>query len=209
MSQAIGVILAGGYSSRANGFKLLMDIEGKPVIEHLVETLAPYVTRMIIVTGYNSHIVEEWLDQWKRPHHSMIECVLNPDFDAGMFSSVQVGIHQAVTKMEENVSINRVLLTPGDYPCIRPRTVEQLLTQDHEVVIPSYKMHGGHPICLHANVMQAIIKEPRDSHLKQVLGRFDKHYMDVDDPGILMDVDTPEQMEKARAYAVDYRIYNK
>ncbi len=200
----IGLILAAGYSSRAKGFKLLMDIQGKPVIERLVESMVPYVKEIVVVTGYRGNNIEEWMLQWRERTHYPIESIRNVNVDQGMFSSVKVGIEVISDKMAENSQIDHVLLTPGDYPCISKKAIEQLLYCQDDVVIPSYTMKAGHPVYIRKNVVKAIQNEPVESHLKHVLMTFNKQYVVVSDPGVLMDVDTPEQMAIAREYAFNH-----
>ncbi len=46
------IILAGGYSSRSNCNKMLLEFEGKPIIMHVIDTFKAVCSRVIVVTGH-------------------------------------------------------------------------------------------------------------------------------------------------------------
>ncbi|CRH73827.1 molybdenum hydroxylase accessory protein%2C YgfJ family [Chlamydia trachomatis] len=68
------------------------------------------------------------------------------------------------------------------------------------MVIPSFDYKGGHPIKLSSVVKQKILETNPEGNLRVVLGGYEKQYMNVDDAGVLMDVDTPEDYQKAIDY---------
>lgn len=203
--KGMGLVLAGGYSSRAHGFKLLMEVEGQPVIERLIDAISPYVTEIILVTGFRQEEVVSWADSWQMNHKCRLNCVYNEQYAQGMFTSVQRGAQVIWNRMQKDATITHAIMTPGDYPCIIKRTVEELIDHKGDVVIPSYHKHAGHPIVVSRPVISTIIEESPDSHLKKVLQCFDRHYVDVNHEGILLDVDTPEQMRRAREYALQHK----
>ncbi|MBT2700410.1 hypothetical protein J7E79_23940 [Bacillus sp. ISL-40] len=47
---------------------------------------------------------------------------------------------------------------------------------------------------------QKILETIPESNLRVVLGGYEKKYINVDDPGVLMDVDTLEDFQKAIDY---------
>jgi molybdenum cofactor cytidylyltransferase len=70
-------------------------------------------------------------------------------------------------------------------------------------VIPSFHYKGGHPIKLSKIVKQKILETDPESNLRVVLNCFNKKYISVDDPGVIMDIDTEENYQQV----IDY--YNK
>ncbi|MNJ03496.1 hypothetical protein D3C73_1638310 [compost metagenome] len=61
-------------------------------------------------------------------------------------------------------------------------------------------MRGGHPIKLADEIRTRILEAEADSNLRKILEGYKKNYVNVDDPGVLMDMDTPEDYVRAIDY---------
>lgn len=177
------VILAAGYSSRAEAFKMELLIGDKPVLRHVVDALIPSCSQIIVVGGYQIERIEEIL----RIYNNRVHLVLNEEFDKGMFSSVKRGVKE--------ITGEQFFLTPGDYPLITTKVCEALLHYSNEIVIPSYQQRGGHPILLPSICKEEILQEEDTSNLKLYLMKKVKRYITVEDPSILLDLDTKEDYE--------------
>lgn len=174
-----GVILAAGYSSRANAFKMELEIDKKPILQRCIEALYDDCNNIIVVSGYKHEKINELTN-----NYSKVRVIYNEEFDKGMFNSVKKGI-QIVTG-------ERFLLTPGDYPLINKDIIQKLLKEDDEIIIPSFNKKGGHPILINTYLIKEILAEPDDSNLKIYLNKKQCSHLNVDDEGILLDVDTIE-----------------
>lgn len=87
----VGLILAAGYSSRMGAFKPLLPIGDVTALERISATLkGAGVHRIIGVTGYQRELLAPVLEA------EGIEEAYNPDFDKGMFTSIQAGIRKAL-----------------------------------------------------------------------------------------------------------------
>ena len=53
------VILAGGYSTRAHGFKMEFDIEGKTILQRCIEGFYDSCRKIIVVTGFKYEKIEK------------------------------------------------------------------------------------------------------------------------------------------------------
>ncbi len=192
------VILAAGYSSRAGSFKMELCIEGKPVIQHVIDAFTPFCDCIYVVGGYQYEKLEALLsvysneDPESNAKHSYgkVRLVLNEAFELGMFSSVQTGVHY--------VKGDRFFLTPGDYPLIQKDIIEEMLHCEEDYVIPSFDHHAGHPILLPASAKAEIEAMEKDSNLKVFLKKKKVTYVEVNDQGILYDLDTMSDYEKLR-----------
>jgi len=174
-----GVILAAGYSSRAKTFKMELEIDKKAILQRCIESLYDECNKIIVVSGYKHEKIEKLVKDY-----SKVQIVYNEEFHKGMFSSVKKGI--------QNVTAKRFLLSPGDYPLISKAVVKRILEEEDEIVIPSFNKRGGHPILLNSNLIKEILLEPEDSNLKIYLSKKQRSYLNIDDEGILLDVDTIE-----------------
>lgn len=191
------IVLAAGYSSRANAFKMTLPLGQMSVLEQTISKFEGICSRVIVVAGFKAELIQEEIEKIcnKNDFSFQIKFVYNESFNQGMFTSIQKGVSK--------VNAPTFLITPGDCPLVKKETVQLLAEQKGNVVIPSFNYKGGHPIKLSSEVKQKILETDPESNLRVALGGYEKEYINVDDPGVIMDVDTQEDYQKA----VDY--YNK
>lgn len=188
------IILAAGYSSRANAFKMTLPLGHMTVLEQTISKFEGLFRRVIIVAGFQAEIIQEEIAKIssKNAYSFQMKLVYNENFNQGMFSSIQKGCNE--------VNAQTFLITPGDCPLVKKETVQLIAEHKGNVVIPSFNYKGGHPIKLSSEVKQKILETNPESNLRVVLNGFEKKYINVDDPGVLMDVDTPEDYQIAMDY---------
>lgn len=172
-----GIVLAGGLSSRAGTNKLLLDINGKTVIEKSILGMYDICSRIIVVGGYRIDEIKDILYKYPK-----VELIYNPDYLNGMFSSVKKGLI--------NVKEKRFFLIPGDYPLVDKRTYKYMLNIDKDIVIPVYNKKRGHPLLMKSYLINEIISNNTFKTLRDFLSIKEITFIDVDDFGILMDIDT-------------------
>lgn len=185
------VILAGGYSSRANGFKMEFDIDGRSILQRCVEGFYDCCKKIIVVTGFKNDKIEKLVKGYDK-----VFTIYNENYPKGMFTSIKKGI--------SCVESEKFFLTPGDYPFINSEIVNEILgrsTDKHyinsEVIIPSLDNKGGHPILVKSSIIDEILSESDDYNLRDFLKKRDKSYMIIENKGILFDVDTQDDYKKA------------
>ena len=169
-----GIILAGGKSTRMGRNKLLIDIDGHPVIWHSIQSMRPFVDHLIVVTGHYDKEIREALKDEKD-----IEIVTNPDYELGMFSSVKTGVKHVRAPF---------FLLPGDCPFVRKETYLSLLEGKGDIRIPNYEGQDGHPIYIDNKYREEILSSPLDMNLK--LFRDSKNYeiINVRDKNIVINL---------------------
>jgi molybdenum cofactor cytidylyltransferase len=188
------IILAAGYSSRANAFKMTLPLGQMTVLEQTISKFEGLCSRVIIVAGFQAELIQEEMAKIcdNNGYSFQIKFVYNENFNQGMFSSIQRGCKE--------VNASTFFITPGDCPLVKKETVQLIAEQKGNLVIPSFNHKGGHPIKLSSEVKQKILDTNPESNLRVVLGSYEKNYLNVDDPGVLMDVDTLEDYQKAIDY---------
>ncbi|MEY8732147.1 NTP transferase domain-containing protein [Peribacillus frigoritolerans] len=188
------IVLAAGYSSRANAFKMTLPMGQMSVLEQTISKFEGLCSRVIVVAGYQAEIIQEEIVKIisENAYSFQIEFVYNENFNKGMFHSIQKGCNE--------VNAPTFFITPGDCPLVKKETVQLLAKHKGNVVIPSFDYKGGHPIKLSSEVKRKILETNPESNLRVVLDGYEKQYMNVDDAGVLMDVDTPEDYQKAIDY---------
>ncbi len=182
------VVLAAGRSSRMGTGKALLPVGGMTAIERVVSSLrAAGAEQVVVVTG---HDAEALLPVLRR---LQVDRVHNPDYDCGMFSSVQAG----VAGLRGNADAFFVL--PVDCPLVTPRVLR--LMRDHfersgkGIVYPVCCGRRGHPPLLSAQYVRALLEAARGGNLQAFLSAFaeDEASVDVRDLTVLTDMDTPEE----------------
>jgi molybdenum cofactor cytidylyltransferase len=171
------VVLAAGYASRAEAFKLELDLGGKTVIERCIEGMLPFCSRIIVVGGYKIDRIQYILRQYPQ-----VETVLNSRYAEGMFTSVKEGMR--------HIRGERIFFTPGDYPLISPEVCQRLIEQAGEIVIPTFGGRKGHPVLFSGKVAEELLLEEDSSNLRAFIQRKGFQTLAVDDEGILIDLDT-------------------
>ncbi|MFA7032551.1 MAG: nucleotidyltransferase family protein [Bacilli bacterium] len=171
-----GIILAGGYSSRAKQNKMLLRFNDKPLIFYTVMSLLPFVNHLIVVTGHYDLDIRQALRDFPQ-----IEIVRNSNYDKGMFSSILCG----VKKIHSDI-----LILPGDCPFIKNETIVSLLNGIGDIRIPEYKNKHGHPIYISRSLVEELKKEPVDYNLKAFRNCHNYEIIETTDKNILNDIDT-------------------
>ncbi|AJA46431.1 molybdenum cofactor cytidylyltransferase [Clostridium pasteurianum DSM 525 = ATCC 6013] len=177
-----GIILAAGFSSRARTFKMALDFKGKTVIERSVDSMKSCCSKIYVISGYRREIIEEILKGYED-----VDVVFNENFKEGMFSSVKAGI--------KKLRGDKFFLTPGDYPAVKEDTYKALLTLSKDVVIPTFKGKKGHPILMNTPVAREILSSDNYSNLKEFTISKGFSTVEVQDMGILRDIDTIQDYE--------------
>ena len=122
--------------------------------------------------------------------------VRNPNPELGQLSSLRVGL-RALPEGAEGAVVFLV-----DHPLVEESTVALLLERFRRsrlpIVIPSYGGRRGHPVLFGRAVFAELFAAPlREGARFVVRGRPELvDVVEVDDPGVLADIDTPEQYEK-------------
>ncbi len=106
------VILAGGMARRMDGVdKGLIELNGRPMIEYIIEALKPQVDHIVISANRN-------LEQYRRYGYPVVKDIMGDYFGplAGMASGLQT------------CSSECILTVPCDSPFVPPRLAEKLNT---------------------------------------------------------------------------------
>ncbi len=178
------VIVAAGMSSRMGDFKPMLNLGSISISQRIIATLRQAgVEKIVVVTGFNGEELE---------HHLARNGVIflrNEDFrTTQMFHSAVMGLSYLRDKCD------RVLFTPVDIPLFTPQTVEALLRTSAPLTIPVFQGQSGHPILLTGSVIDHVLSDEGENGLKGALERsgYLPALVEVPDPGILRDADTPE-----------------
>lgn len=191
-AQISAVVLAAGQSRRMGRPKMSLAWGESTVIGRVTSVLlSAGVDEVIVVTGGGSREVEEALKG------SAARIVYNPDFAvAEMTRSLQTGLAACSPQSAA------ALVALGDQPQIEAGIVRAILAEFRNtpaaLVVPSYRMRRGHPWVAARALWPELLALPSERTLRDFLNEkaAEIHYLTVDSPSVLMDLDTPEDYRK-------------
>ncbi len=186
------VIAAAGLSARMRDFKPLLCLGESTVIRHTIDALrGAGAGDILVVTGYQSAVLERHLN------FDSVMFFKNERFaQTDMLTSIQMGLAALPPGAQ------RVFVTPADVPLVAHETLEKMLTADAQVVRPTYRGRGGHPLLLRADGVGRVLEWRGPGGLKGLLdtGALESVCVETEDPGILMDADTPQDYKRLLQY---------
>lgn len=112
--------------------------------------------------------------------------------------------HSIAAAVAERPDAAGWLVLPGDMPLIATASilaVAQAL-QEHPVAYAQYRGRRGHPVGFDAELFSELAALDGDEGARRVVARYPAHAVEVDDAGVLLDIDTPEDLARARGEAL-------
>jgi CTP:molybdopterin cytidylyltransferase MocA len=190
-----GIILAAGLSTRMGTSKaLLLAGSGRTFAHLLAHTLLDGgVTDALIVGRPDDEPLQREVDALG----SHVRFVVNEHADTGQLSSVVAGLNAA-----DRPGVRGVLVTPVDAPFVRSSTIRALIetasAAHPPIVRPAYHGRHGHPVMFSRVVFDELRRADPSVGAKAVVHAHagDVINLEVDDPGVLVDVDTPDDYER-------------
>ena len=189
------LVLAAGRSTRMGpNNKLLEPVGGKAMVRHVAEAaLASKADHVTVVTGARSDEVRDTLSGLQ------LGFVHNPDFAAGLSTSLQAGIEA----LGQNYDGVVVLL--GDMPLVRPELLDALIDSfapddDRAICIPVHNGKRGNPVLWSARFFADMATIRGDTGARHLLGEHADVIAEVDwhDDSIFRDIDTPDALGALR-----------
>ncbi len=188
------IVLAAGLSSRMGTQKLLLPWGETTVIGAVLNTLKrARLSDIRVVTGGISAELQKYIENVGGRH------LYNKDYaDGEMLTSLQVGLKD----LEKGVEA--ILIVLGDQPRVEASVVIDIMqlfnTNHHPIIVPSYKMHRGHPWLLGQAYWDEVLALKAPLTLRDFLNahQAEIEYLTVNTPTILQDLDTQEDYEQSK-----------
>ncbi|HEX6137811.1 MAG TPA: nucleotidyltransferase family protein [Casimicrobiaceae bacterium] len=197
MTHIVGILLAAGRATRFGSDKLLAPLAnapadlaaGTPVGIAAARHLVAAVPDSIAVVRAQEDVLA------KRLRASGLRIVVCADADDGMGASLACGVAAAR-------DADGWVIALADMPWIAPvtiRAVVDALAAGADIAVPAFDGERGHPVGFARRHYDALAVLRGDAGARALL-RSHPHrvaLLDVDDPGILRDVDTPADLDPA------------
>ncbi len=179
------ILLAAGASSRMGRPKALLEYQGETFLDRQIALYASLGARVICVLGHDASFIASRL---RRAGEALL--VLNPAPESGQLGSLQCGL-RALGSADD-----AFFFTPADSPGVRPETLAALLAGfdpgSADFVQPERNGLHGHPVLAAAAMAARFLSLSPDQSARDLIRSCRRRFIPVDDPFVLLDVDTPE-----------------
>jgi len=185
------IILAAGASRRMGAPKAELEYRGRTFLQAVLEASAAAGLSPRCAVLRQQHRIP-LSDNALRG----VIVVRNPDPSSGPIDSAMLGIKAVL-----NHPVDAVLIWHVDRPNVRVATIQALADRFRDgrpsIVVPACEGRRGHPIVLGREVFPEVLVNP-EGGLRAVVRSDPVRVVtvEVDDPAVLEDIDTPEDYER-------------
>jgi molybdenum cofactor cytidylyltransferase len=189
------VILAAGESKRMGFPKQLIEICGEKIIRIVVKkVLNVGFGDIVVVLGHMAGDIARYIDDMIG-----IKIIVNPRYREGMSTSLIEGIKN----LRQDIEAFMVIL--GDQPFVSKETMEKIIETYYGMerkplmVVPTYRGLRGNPVLISSRIAKEIMSLRGDIGARALMERYKAYisYIEIQDPGVVLDIDTKEDLEKA------------
>lgn len=188
------IVLAAGKGSRFTGpeHKLAQHLGAATVLDtSLRNAIASHLQVIVVTTAEFAHRA--------RRHIAARDVIVLPDADAPGHRSLGMG-HSISVGVSARPQASGWLVLPADMPLVLPTTLQTVARQlvQSPVVFAQFKGRRGHPVGFSAELYSELVALDGDEGARRIVARYPALGLEVDDPGVLLDVDTLADLETVR-----------
>ena len=193
-SQRTVVVLAAGRSERfgAGRHKLAQPLGASSVLaQTLARAIASHLRTVVVTTA-------AFVDVARSSVAARDVVVLR---DVGSDGSASLGMGTSIAAgVRASPESAGWLVLPGDMPLVRPATLLAVARalDHHAVAYAQYGGRRGHPVGFAAELYPELTELSGDEGARRIIARYPAFAVDLDDPGILVDIDTEGDLDALR-----------
>ncbi|MCH7697058.1 MAG: molybdopterin-binding/glycosyltransferase family 2 protein [Proteobacteria bacterium] len=185
--QISALVLSTATSTRTGDInKLLLDIDGLPMVSHAVKAaIDSRATEVIVVTGHQHEQLSDVLRGYT------LHIVHNPDYAQGMSTSLITGL-KAVS-----ANTDAVIVCLADMPRVTAEHINQLIAafdpiEGRQICVPVYNGKRGNPVLWSQRFLNEMSELTGDVGAKQLIHEYSDVVCEVNmhDSAVLLDIDT-------------------
>lgn len=181
------IILAAGSSTRFGSDKRHLLLSG--VVRNIISALGDELQQLLLVLKTSDRIQLEGFLQGIQ--HPGLQIVWNDQPQSGMGHSLALAAQQLQAPL--------AMVFLADMPDISATTVQAVLRQatPDTIVAPAYRGRRGHPVCFGQQYFAGLQQLHGDEGAKALVQQHKNQLclVDVDDVGVLRDIDTPQDWQ--------------
>ena len=200
---AAAIVPGAGASRRMGRPKLLLPYADGTVLGALVDALRVAGTSpIVVVAAADDAELRAWCAAAAAADAGGLMVALNAAPERGMLSSILAGLPALGGAGTLAGGRATLLVCPGDLPALRPETVVELLRRREAagagLAVPVHRGRRGHPLAVAPALIPEIEALDPGRGLRQLLDLHpgDLLSVEVDDPGCVADLDTPEDYDR-------------
>ncbi len=190
-----GLVLAAGKSSRMGALnKLLISVDGKPMVRHAVEAaLGAGLSPVLVVTGHQHDQVQAALEGLP------VTLLSNPNFADGLSTSLKCGL----SAMPD---CDGAVIALGDMPKVTKTEIERLVNafnpiEGRAIIVPVWRGKRGNPVLWAKRFFAEMLTVDGDVGARSLFTAYPEAVSEVEMEGdaVLMDIDTPQALARLAA----------
>jgi molybdenum cofactor cytidylyltransferase len=189
------IVLAAGHGKRFQGtqHKLAQPMGGIPVLSlTLHQALASQLSVLVVTTPALAELANQSV--------AMRDIVVIPADrpSASMGQSIAAGV-----AARSNAS--GWLVLPGDMPLVSSQTIQAVAGElaHHTVVLAQHQGLHGYPVGFSAELYSELMALKSPQSERRLMARYPAHAVSVNDPGVLLDVNTQADLVTTRLVDAD------
>lgn len=184
-----GIILASGFSRRMNEEKLLLKVEGIPLVERVIDAAqSSHLDELILI--YRKDEIKELAKKYG------IKTVYNQHADEGQSTAIKLGVQSSHPDTEG------FMFLVGDQPYLDSSTINKLIVVFKEakdiIIVPGYKGKRGNPVIFSSKLKEELLTLEGDYGGKVIFERMvdNVKLVTIDKRMVGTDIDTKEEYKK-------------
>jgi molybdenum cofactor cytidylyltransferase len=185
------VLLAAGRSTRMGEPKPLLEIGGETFLERAIRVLREGGCRYVVAVLNDG---ADWAQRLADTSGAAV--VVNPDPLSEQLDSLRLALPHVPADADG------IAVLPVDFPRLTADTVTRLVQAfaggDAQIVLPEHNGETGHPVLLGRSLFGELEKAELPNGVRSLLEAraAEIERVSVDDPGVLLDVDTPADLRR-------------
>lgn len=186
------IVCAAGESKRMGSQnKLLLEIESRPMIRHVVSRIiCSNIGEVIVVCGHQAVEIKTALMGLD------VRFAQNPKYVRGLTTSIQVGVRAASRRA------SGFMVCLGDLPDLQGKDYNRIIAEfetavshdDRAIVRPTYADTPGHPVVMSSAFRHEVLITDDQPGCRNVVRRHRSHVSEIPwaHDAVIRDVDTPQ-----------------
>ena len=192
------IVLAAGKGSRFRDpeHKLVQELHGQTVLARtLSQAIASELPVVVVTTPALADVA--------RGSIAVRDVIVVPEVGSTRATPLGMG-YSIAAGVSARPNASGWLILPGDMPEVRPTTLQRVAREleTHAIVYAQYKGRRGHPVGFSGELYSELIKLIGDEGARRLVARYPAFALNVDDPGVLVDIDTVADLDAVRRTGV-------
>jgi len=197
------ILPAAGRSQRMGTPKLLLPCRGRLVLETVLDVWSASRAAPVILVVHPAD--QELAEVGRRSGADVVAPAIPP---ADMKASVLAGLER-IRQQHEPTAADRWLVAPADMPWLTTAAIDAVVTRGaqapDQIVIPTYQGRRGHPVSFPWPRAREVALLAASAGLNALVAGGPVSEIEISEPGILADLDTPEDYERLLSETRDRR----